>query len=644
MRQLVTICLLLTAATTVAQERLVSMVDVLEDIESHYNVRFAYDYQLVANTKVASPDLNLDLDQVLDRIFVDSRLTFQKGSRVIIVKPRPRVNRIAKRQEKINLSGFIKDGSTGEPLPKATLHILNTRRYSTTNFHGFFMLKDIPHDTSSIEVKFIGYESVIIKARDFDRKLARINLAPRPSMLDPIIVNDQLETFSFQPEASAITMNPESSRMYTTLGQPDIIRSIQLLPGVSGSNESSDGLSIRGGSPDQNLVLFDGFTVYNLGHFFGTLSAFNSKVINDVSLHKGGFGAEYGGRVSSVIDIESKNVAFDSKTRGSVGVDLMSVNALVETAVSDKVSVLVAGRRSYTDFIKTNVFNNISNNLTNDRPGEISNFGRESFIKTVNPEFGYYDVNAKVDVNLKEGRKLGFSFYNSGDNLSVIDNDILDSDATDIYYEQKFNEKTSWGNTGVSLNYQHQWSPLLNSKMTFAHSSSYRNHELDYFLDFHGEGLSYYQDLNLKDKNVTGETSVRVDNHYQINRSSLLQFGAFNINSHIEYHNSFDLNIRGESLSENVNQSGVYIQGTYRPVPKVALTGGLRGTYYTGTDLTYLEPRIAINFKPIPTVNLKGAVGRYYQFVSEVTSNNPFATQKSFWVGIRRSQRSNHWF
>lgn len=635
MKKLLTISTLLIAFSLSAQENRVPLTDVLRDIEDKFQVRFAYDYELATTSTVVEPDYSLPLNEVLNNTFSESNLTYQSGNRVIIIKPKsPLIKPSKKRQnDKVQLSGFIKDEVTGEPLQNATLHIRHTRVYGTTNGQGYFMLKNVPYDTSSIEVKYLGYKSAIIKPNQFKKGLVQIQMISKPSLLDPIVVKDNPRTFSVKSEAGAISMNPGNVQLLSSFGQPDVIRSIQLLPGVDGSSESSSGLSIRGGSADQNLVLFDGFTVFNLGHFFGTLSAFNANVINNIDVFKGGFGAEYGTRVSGILDIESKVAEFGGRTRGMVSLDLMSLNMMVEGAVSDKVSFLIAGRRSYTDLIKTNLFNSITTDFKKGRPGEVSDFGQDSFIENVDPEFGYYDINAKVNINLKEGQKLGISFYNSGDELRVIDNDFLNnSGSTDIFYDQRYKEITSWGNTGASINYQYQWTPLLTSKMTLAQSSSYRSHELDYFLDFHGEGFSYNEDINLKDKNLISETSFKLDNHYQIDRNSSLDFGFFSIRNNIEYHNSFNLNSNGESLRENANQIGVYAQQSYSPIPKLTVTGGLRGTYHSGSDNTYLEPRASLNYKLTPAINIKGAVGRYYQFVSQITSNNPFATQQSFWL------------
>ena len=142
------------------------------------------------------------------------------------------------------------------------------------------------------------------------------------------------------------------------MGEKDIFRALQLLPGISGTNESSSGLYIRGGTPDQNLVLLDGFTVYHVDHFYGFFSAFNSDVIKDVQLFKGGFPAKYGGRISSVMDLTGKTGNSNKFTLSS-SISLLSANATVEIPIGNKANILISGRRSYTDILKSRLYKSI---------------------------------------------------------------------------------------------------------------------------------------------------------------------------------------------------------------------------------------------------------------------------------------------
>ena len=608
-----------------------TLASVLTKIERLHGVKFAYDYQLASSRQVSVPDYSQPLLDLLESTLNSNGFSYEMGSRVILIAPKHNSPTISEKPG-LSLSGFIRDGATGESLANAVLVVNSTGHFAVTNAKGYFSLKDIPADTSKIEINYLGYQKKLLKTSDFRNGFANVRLVANPEVLDAVLVEDEVESFDISPQIGKIDISSAKMQMLSSMGQPDIIRSIQLLPGVVSTGESSSGLSVRGGGTDQNLVLFDGFSVFSIDHFFGTLSAFNSNVVRDISLYKGGFSTKYGGRVSSVLDIESRDGGTSKRPRGSVGVDLMSVTGMVESSVNDKVSVMVAGRRSYTDLFETNVFQSVVNNVKDNRPNEVSNFVNDRFVKQIDPDFSYYDINAKVRAKLSDVEELRFSLYNSRDRLDVADKKFIVDEVNNVTFDQEYEESSEWGNTGLSLNYSRQWSPLLTSQFILANSSFYRNHEVDFFLDYKGEGFRNYHDITTRDKNYVRESSFRVDNQYQITRNASLEFGLFATNNRIEYHNLLDQNLQDLNIQENGNQFGIYAQQTYKPLPNFTISGGLRGTYYSGTDNNYLEPRLSLNYAPYPSINIKGAVGRYYQFIGQATTNNPFLTQESFWL------------
>ncbi|MEQ9426777.1 MAG: TonB-dependent receptor [Cyclobacteriaceae bacterium] len=614
-----------------AQSQKVSLLTVLNKLEEERNVRFAYDYELVKATMVDIPDFEWDTDEILSNT-LGNNLFFEKGDRVIIIAPLPPADYYSIKDKNFQFTGYVRDSLTGEALPNATIQIVANKQFTTANDNGFFTLTNVPHDTSSIRVEYLGFKRVVIKPNQFEDGLVNINLPANPEILEPLVVSDKVESFTISNEVGKISLSPVTMQLISPFGQPDIIRSIQLLPGVTGSSETSAGLSIRGGTPDQNLIMFDGFTVYSLDHFFGALSSFNSNVIRDIDLYKSGFGAKYGGRVSSVLNITSRDGSFTDRPRGSVGFDMMSANMMLESPIGEKVSFMLAGRRSYGDVVQSNLYNKVLDNVKNNDPDQVSSFGNDNFINQVDPEFKYYDVNAKLNYKINDDNRLDVSFYNSSDKLDIVDNEFFENTNNDTYFKQEFEESTSWGNTGLSVNFHHNWNPLLSSKLSVANSRFAKDHSLRYFLHFRSNGQSNVENINIKDKNEVNESSVRLDNQYQISENSLLEFGAFNINHQIEYHNVLSRNALKLDIRESGNQTGVYIQQTYTPISNLSVTGGLRGTYYTGTDNTYLEPRISLNYRPYPELNIKGAVGRYYQFITETTTNNPFLNRYNFWL------------
>ena len=253
----------------------------------------------------------------------------------------------------ITISGVVKDKESGETLPFANVFIKDTNIGTTTNGDGFFTLFNVPSENSTIQVQYLGYKvETLTLTKEIVKDKITILLAPDFNKLDEVVINtdSRQQIIKMNENVSQISLSPKRLASIPNLGEKDIFRALQLLPGVSGTNESSAGLYVRGGTPDQNLVLLDGFTVYHVDHFYGFFSAFNSDAIKDIQLFKGGFPAEYGGRISSVMDLTGKRGNIN-KVSFSGGLSLVSANATLEIPIGEKANLLLAGRRSYTDII-----------------------------------------------------------------------------------------------------------------------------------------------------------------------------------------------------------------------------------------------------------------------------------------------------
>ena len=201
---------------------------------------------------------------------------------------------------------------------------------TTTNEDGFFTLFNVPSETSTLQVQYIGYKvEILVLNQEIVKNKIIILLIPDDNQLDEVVVSNDpgQQIVKMNKNVSQISLSPKKLASIPNLGEKDIFRAIQLIPGVSGTNESSSGLYVRGGTPDQNLVLLDGFTVYHVDHFYGFFSAFNSGAIKDIQLYKGGFPVEYGGRISSVMDLTGKT-GNSNKFSLSAGSSLVSANAI----------------------------------------------------------------------------------------------------------------------------------------------------------------------------------------------------------------------------------------------------------------------------------------------------------------------------
>ncbi|MFK8104348.1 MAG: carboxypeptidase-like regulatory domain-containing protein, partial [Saprospiraceae bacterium] len=266
-------------------------------------------------------------------------------------------------QEEATISGYIKDASNGETLIGATIFCPSLASGTNTNAYGFYSLK-VPKGAIDFEFSFTGYASVQEKILIQQDTIINIELKPGQS-LETVIVSassNKEQVNSTQMGFEKITMQ-EAKLLPALLGEVDIIKTLQLKPGVKTGGEGTSGIIVRGGSADQNLFLLDEATVYNPSHLFGFFSTFNSDAVKDVQLYKGGFPAQYGGRLSSVIDVKL-NEGNKKKFSGTGGVGLVASRLTLEGPIQkDKSSFIVSGRRTYVDIITRQV-----NRLNEDDP------------------------------------------------------------------------------------------------------------------------------------------------------------------------------------------------------------------------------------------------------------------------------------
>ena len=251
-----------------------------------------------------------------------------------------------------DIKGHIKDKDSGEALPYANVMLKGTHRGTSSNTDGYFVLLNVQVGLCTLEVQYIGYNTKEVTLKN-DGQLTLLSILMEPTVIqgEGVSITAQAEMLDASTgEAGQVSISPRQLASLPSIGEVDIFRSIQLLPGISGANDGESGLYIRGGTPDQNLVLFDGMTIYHVDHFFGFFSAFNADAVKDIQVFKGGFPAEYGGRISSVVNLTGKT-GDQNRPRFGFGANLLSGHASLEMPVWDKGTLLIAGRRSYTDFI-----------------------------------------------------------------------------------------------------------------------------------------------------------------------------------------------------------------------------------------------------------------------------------------------------
>lgn len=537
-------------------------------------------------------------------------------------------------QAQYTLSGKVVEEGSGEPLSYANIVIKSKHSGTTSNVDGFFTLYGIPSDTSVIQFSYVGYEIKEIVYRDLESKNALVQLKPLSTSLNEVVI--QAESSNYINVQEGVSKTRLATKQITTLpsvGEVDIFRSLQLLPGVSGTNESSSGLFVRGGTPDQNLVLLDGMTVYKVDHFFGFFSAFNANAVKDVQLFKGGYPSKYGGRISSVVDLTGKTGSFE-KVGGSAGINFLSANAMVEVPIGKKVSVLLAGRRSYTDVIKSDLYKNITGKFV-DNNQQFRNLDYNE----IEPSFYFFDWNGKLSFRPSDKDLISLSTYNGKDFLDQSRNllRVIDFGANIPVRNVTIDvvEKTDWGNKGASLKWSRQWNDAWYSNLLVAGSEYFSNYNIDGVFQLTIPSMdSLVNEIKRGgvETNRVRDYSINLDNELQFSEKHKLSFGIAHTITSVDYSAVQDDSIPILESNQESYYTSLYVGDTWKPIQKLIIEPGFRASYYELTDQYLYSPRLSMGYQLTSKFKLKAAYGLHYQFVNRVINETITEGSRDFWI------------
>ena len=506
-------------------------------------------------------------------------------------------------QARYVLSGTVR-GADGPPLPGATVAVPALSLGAATAADGTYSLS-LPAGPQRVVVSFVGYTTQTVDVKVTHNQKFNFTLATSQNELGEVLVQGQqtlkekLTTTQMGVEHLSIR---EAKLLPALFGEVDILKTLQLKPGVQSGGEGTSGLFVRGGSSDQNLVLMDNALVYNPNHLFGLFSLFNSDAVQSVDLYKSGFPAQFGGRLSSVVDVKLREGDRQHFTT-SGGIGLISSRLGFEGPINKgKGSFLLAGRRTYFD-----VFTRALNR---------ANAGKEDYSPI--PDYYFYDFNAKANYTLGEKDQLFFTGY-------------LGRDIFGFTSPNGFQSNFTWGNTLGVLRWQHVYSPRL----TVNTAASVTNYKYD--LNNAVDQFSF--ELGSRILDYTG----RVDFDYVPNDRHTIKVGAL-----LTHHNFGVGRLQRSSQDGSVNfgadvnytgqEGGLYATDNFKASDKLQLEGGLRLSGFHSTPNTYvgLEPRASARYSLTDKIALKGSYALMYQYV-HLVSNSGASLPTDIWYPSRLS-------
>lgn len=549
-----------------------------------------------------------------------------------------------KQQVAFSVTGRINDRKTGESLPSAIIRVIGTSITATANPDGYFTLLKVPSDTCMLEVSYIGYqpETYQLNTENIREEIV-IGLFPSIRMLTEVVITDKKGEGIMNLDkrrVSVLQISPARLEELPNIGEKDILRSFQLMPGISGSNESSSGAYVRGGTPDQNLVLFDGFTVYQVDHLYGFFSAFNSNAVKDVVLYKGGFSAKYGGRLSSVTDITGKEG--NSKEFNLAGdISLLSANVFMEKPVNDKSTLLLAYRRSYQGPLYDKIFNKFNSSSTaatgagggnTGAPGGPPGGGFGGGQTATVPSSYFYDFNAKYTYAPDQKNRFSWSIYKGNDNLD---------NSRDMNLPSfiggggglSSSDKTTYGNLGSSLKWSRKWDAKLYSNTLLSYSTYHSDRDNSSTVTIQDEDGNDQEISNgTFEKNKLKDFSLKSDWEWQTDTKYKILFGAFASRQNVSYENSQNDTSKLIDQHTKALTTGAYAELEFNPTERLQLKTGLRNTFYDQTAKLYLEPRLSASYTLTEKLTLKASGGKFYQFANRVIREDILSGSRDFWV------------
>lgn len=520
-------------------------------------------------------------------------------------------------QQKYTLSGHIKDAETGEDLTGVNIYVKNQNQKGTTsNYYGFYSLK-LSKNPYTIIYDYLGYESQEI-AIDLIANIKKdIRLKPAQESLEEVVIikkNKKRKVQSTAMGTHKISVKAVEN-LPVLLGEKDILKVIQLLPGVKPAGEGQAGFYVRGGNIDENLILLDEAPVYNASHLMGFFSVFNSDALRDAQLYKGHIPARFGSRLSSVMEIRMKE-GNDQKFHGQGGIGLISSRLTLEGPIQkDKASFMISGRRTYADIIAKAV--------SNDEDVD-------------NMKLYFYDLNLKTNYSFNANNRIFLSTYFGRDVFG---------------FEDGNDEATfSWGNATTTLRFNH----IFNSRLFSNTSLIYSDYNYLINLEDNSDNASFF-------KLGAGITDISFKNNFNfyVNDKNKMNFG-FDISHHRLRPSIFESSEIDNSQLEDFKledrialESALYVSNEQKITQKINLYYGLRftnflqlgpGTYtkydndgneisqhtYTSTEVIKsfngLAPRVSMSYLLNKSSSLKASFAKTYQFLhlmSNGSSSNP---------------------
>jgi outer membrane receptor for ferrienterochelin and colicin len=532
-------------------------------------------------------------------------------------------------QQKYTISGIVEDSKTGESVLYANVYEINTLIGTATNFYGFYSLT-LKEGPVKVAVSYVGYATKILEFTLQKDTVINLSIVPDVEIEEvTVVAKDKLSEVQNNQMGMIKLPMAQVKQLPVLMGEMDILKSIQMMPGVQSGTEGTSGLYVRGGGPDQNLILLDGVPVYNANHLFGFLSVFNADAIQNVTLIKGGFPSRYGGRLSSVVDIKMKEGnSKEFKGEGSVGL-VASKLTLEGPIVKDKTSFIVSGRRTYIDLL-TKPIMNAKNKKQGDEPKESSGYY-------------FYDINAKVNHKISHNSRIYLSAY-LGKDRTYMEMDYKSSEDT-VFQVSSDEADLFWGNITTALRWNYIFNPKLFANFTGTYSRYRFSISEAYYEEKVWPSFNNIEEYTFEYFSGITDYSAKVDFDYIPGSGQYIRFGGNFI--HHTFHPGISVfHMENSQVNEPTvvdktfgnkdiysTEFAMYAEDNIKVTDKLQVNLGIRFSNYRVNKerYYYLEPRFSSRYLLNEKFSVKASYARMAQYIHLLT-NSTIGLPTDLWV------------
>jgi len=575
----------------------------LREISVQAQIKFVYGNDIVNKIKMTCNIKKATVDEALRTILYPNKLNYKFTAQNQVTIFEDKTLKLNKK-----LSGVIIDSKTGERLPYAVISVDETGANTIANNKGEFLLQDTPFTDYNLTAKRIGYNTAAIFVNSVQEGNVVVKMDECEIMIEQIIIQaENLDVFRTANEAGTFSMSPRNNLIMPGIGVSDISRSLHSVPGLSAPSFGSCGLNIRGGIPSQNLLLLDGMSLYSMNHSFGFFNSFNSDAIKDVQVYKGGYPAIFGGRISGVVELTSKDGDFNN-AHVDAGVNQMSAQGIAEIPLFGKGAILMSARRSISGFVLNKLYEKVyyafRENFASFDPKSQSYSALESDIH-------FYDLLGKITYLPTNNNILTFTAFSGYDEFS--------NGRKETRGQAKLNENAETKNEGVSAKWYCRWDEKYNTTLMCSRST-YTNFNRKWWDN------KFITDTVIVNKVSTNnnltETKCNLDGQL-LYESDELSIGAAyseistDFNFGLEYLPFYPDNAKQKLANDKVSLFSVYMQDKRTFFSCLNTIVGLRINRYKTSDKADYEPRFSVFCPLSKTLLLKAAVGKYYQYIMQ---------------------------